>query len=339
MTLTRRNALILGAGALGASALAAPFVGRARAQGRYRIAQILYRGETQVEAGFRDYLEQRGVDAELIVFNAELDPSRVPGIVEEVKALAPDLVYSWGTPNTIATFGRAADVDPAVNITELPGVFTMVSAPVESGLVPSLASSGRNITGTSHVVPPEPQLRAMQSYKPFTRLGVLYTPNEPNSAAIVGRVKEVGEEMGFTVAERLFPIGADGKPDGSVAAELVEELGAEGSEWLYYLPDTFLLLQMERVTPTATRLGIPGFSAVETMQTDALISLVSRYYSVGQLTGYKAEQILVEGRDPASIPIETLQRFALIINMKMAKAMELYPPLAMLNYANILRDE
>ena len=332
--LTRRKAIALGAGLL-----AAPYVQRVHAQTPFRIVQILYRGETAVERGFRDYLEQRGVPVELIVKNADLDPSRVPAIVQEVKEIAPDLVYSWGTPNTLATFGRYTDVDPATNIVEFPGVFTMVSAPVESGLVPSFASSGRNITGTSHVVPPEPQLRAMQAYKPFERLGVLYTSNEPNSVAIVASVKAIGEEMGFTVVERTFPLDAEGRPDGTAAAGLVEELAADGAEWLYYLPDTFLSRQMDAVTPTATALGVPGFSAVEAMQGDALISLISRYYSVGQLTGYKAEQILVEGRDPASIPIETLQRFALIINMKMAREMELYPPLAMLNYANILRDE
>ncbi len=332
--LTRRKAIALGAGLL-----AAPYVNRAYGQTRYRIAQILYRGPTAVESGFSDYLAQREVPVELIEFNANLDPTRVPGIVKEVKALKPDLVYSWGTPNTIATFGRYDEVDPDVNITELPGVFTMVSAPVSSGLVPSRESSGRNITGTSHVVPAEPQLRAMQTYKPFERLGILYTPNEPNSLAIVGNVKDLGAEMGFRVLERTFPLGEDGKPDGSAAARLVEELAEEGADWLYYLPDTFLSRQMQAVTPTATALGVPGFSAVEAMQGDALISLISRYYSVGQLTGHKAEQILVDGVAPADIPIETLKRFALIINMKMAREMELYPPLAMLNYANILRDE
>ncbi|RAI03895.1 ABC transporter substrate-binding protein [Acuticoccus sediminis] len=334
LTLTRRRAIALGAGAL-----AAPYVNRAWGQTPYTIAQILYRGATAVERGFSDYLEQRGVPVKLIPFDANLDPTRVPGIVQEIKALKPDLVYSWGTPNTLATFGRYDDVDPDRNITELPGVFTMVSAPVESGLVPSFESSGRNITGTSHVVPPEPQLRAMQTYKPFERLGVLYTSNEPNSVAIVASVKTIGEDMGFDVVERTFPLLGDGKPDGSAAAKLVTELAEDGAEWLYYLPDTFLSQQMDAVTPTATALGVPGFSAVERMQSDALISLISRYYSVGQLTGYKAEQILVDGIAPASIPIETLKRFALIINMKMAKEMKLYPPLAMLNYANILRDE
>ncbi|MEM8664461.1 MAG: ABC transporter substrate-binding protein [Pseudomonadota bacterium] len=323
-----------------AAALAAPSLVRAQ-EGRdrpYKIFQITYRGETDVERGFRDYLAQRGLDVEIIHRSAELDPSRVPAILEEVRAAEPDLVYTWGTPVTIAAFGQAADVDPAKNITDIPGVFTMVSAPVRSGVVPTLASSLRNITGTSHVVPPEPQLRAMQAYQPFTKLGVIYTPTEQNARAIVGVIKSLEERMGFTLLERTFPIGAGGRPEADTGPELVVSLKEEGAQWLYYLPDTFLSQNIGAVAPTAALVGLPSFSAVELLQKDALLSLVSRYYSLGQLTAYKAEQILLGERAPEDIPIETLQRFALIINMRLAKALDLYPPLAMLSYASVIEE-
>ncbi|MEM0908512.1 MAG: ABC transporter substrate-binding protein, partial [Pseudomonadota bacterium] len=261
-----------------------------------------------------------------------------PEILKELRTVNPDLVYTWGTPVTIATYGKAADVDPDTNITDIPGVFTMVSAPVRSGVVPDRASSGRNITGVSHVVPPEPQIRAMEAYKPFQRLGVVYTPTEQNSLAIVGAIRALQDEMGFQLEERTFPLDGDGKPTAEQGPELVKSLVEAGAQWLYYLPDTFLSTHIDFVAPAATALGLPGFSAVELLQRDALISLVSRYYSIGQLTAYKAEQILFGGRAPEEIPIETLQRFALIINMPLARELELYPPLGMLSYANVLTD-
>jgi len=319
----------------GLAALSAPRIARAQAK-KFKIFQITYRGETDVERGFRDYLQQRGIDVEIISRSAELDPSRVPSILEELRAAKPDLVYTWGTPVTLATYGKAEDPDPAKYITDIPGVFTMVSTPVKAGVVPSRASSGRNITGTSHVVPAEPQLRAMEAYRPFQRLGVLYTPTEQNSNAIVADLRSMQEAMNFKLLERTFEIGADGKPSAATAPELVAELAEEGAEWLYYLPDTFLSQNIEQVAPAATAHALPGFSAVELLQRSALISLVSRYYSLGQLTAYKAEQILVEGVAPDAIPIETLERFALIINMPLAREMKLYPPLGMLSYANVL---
>ncbi|MEM7695968.1 MAG: ABC transporter substrate-binding protein [Pseudomonadota bacterium] len=328
MRLTRRATLA----GLGAVALARP----ALAQTPFKIFQITYRGETDVERGFRAYFEQRDIPVTIIHRSAELDPANVPAILEEVRAEAPDLVYTWGTPVTLGTFGRADSVDPDKHITDRPGVFTMVSAPTRSGVVPSRASSTRNITGTSHVVPPEPQLRAMEAYRPFKKLGVLYTSTEPNARAIVEAVRAFQAPMGFELIERTFRLDGDGKPIIDGAADLVDEIADEGAGWLYYLPDTFLSSNIGSVAPQATARGLPGFSATERLQGDALISLVSRYFSLGQLTAYKAEQILVQGVAPASIPIETLQRFALIINMPLAKQLSLYPPLGMLSYADVL---
>ena len=319
---------------LAGPSLGAPFV--ARAAEPFTIFQITYRGETDVERGFRDYLEQRGIAANIIHRSAELDPSRVPEILKEVRAVKPDLVYTWGTPTTIAAFGKAGDADPARYITDIPGVFTMVSAPEAAGLVDDLQSSGRNITGTSHVVPPEAQLRAMEAYRPFDKLGVLYTPTEQNSIAIVAAIRAFQQSFGFVLEERTFPLDEDGKPTAGTAGELVTSLSEAGAEWLYYLPDTFLATNIDKVAPAATALGLPGFSAVELLQHDALISLVSRYYSLGQLTAYKAEQILVNGVAPADIPIETLKRFSLIINLPVAEKLDLYPPIEMLNYAEVL---
>ncbi|MEM8855296.1 MAG: ABC transporter substrate-binding protein [Pseudomonadota bacterium] len=333
--ITRRGAVGLTLG-FAASALTGPV--RAQSDRPYKIFQITYRGETDVERGFRDYLEQRGIPVEIIHRSAELDPSRVSDILKEVREAKPDLVYTWGTPVTIATFGKAETADPDVHITDIPGVFTMVSAPQRSGVVPTRDSSGRNITGTSHVVPPEPQLRAMEAYRPFDKLGVLYTPTEQNSVAIVGALRALQDSFSFTLLEQTFPLDADGRPDASTAADLVANLKEEGAQWLYYLPDTFLSSNIDKVAPVATSLGLPGFSAVELLQNDALISLVSRYYSLGQLTAFKAEQILIGKTSPDTIAIETLKRFALIINMKVARELKLYPPLAMLNYANIITE-
>lgn len=329
--LTRRH-FVAGAGATGLAALNGPV----RASDMPTIFQITYRGETDVERGFKDYFAQRGIEVNIIHRSAELDPANVPAILEEVRAVGPDLVYTWGTPVTIGTFGRGEEVDPERHVTDTPGVFTMVSAPVRSGVVPDRSSSQRNITGTSHVVPPEPQIRAMQTYRAFDKLGVLYTPTEQNSKAIVAALKALEEPMGFELLERTFPLDADGRPSAETAGDLVGELVEAGAQWLYYLPDTFLSQNIDAVAPVATELGLPGFSAVELLQDDALISLVSRYYSLGQLTAYKAEQILFGETAPQDIPIETLQRFALIINMKLAKKLDLFPPLGMLSYANVL---
>ena len=66
------------------------------------------------------------------------------------------------------------------------------------------------------------------------------------------------------------------------------------------------------------------------------MGLISRYYSVGQLAGSKAYAILAEGQAAGNIAVETLKRFSLLVNMQVARELRLYPPIDMLNYAEVI---
>ena len=47
-------------------------------------------------------------------------------------------------------------------------------------------------------------------------------------------------------------------------------------------------------------------------------------------------EVLRDGMAVGSIPIETLSRFSYIVNMRVAAELEMYPPLAVLDYAEVL---
>ncbi|WP_137390878.1 ABC transporter substrate-binding protein [Rhodoligotrophos defluvii] len=310
---------------------------RGQAPAPKRIYRITYRGRTAVEEGFDDYLAANGADVEFIERDADRDPARIPGFVAELRELKPDLVYTWGTPVTLGVAGRYDTPDKAKYITRIPIVFALVSAPVQAGIVKSTEHPGRNVTGAVHVVPTETQLRAMQSYLPFRKIGVLYTLTEQNSVSIVEELRQLQRKLGFALVERTFKM-VDGKPSAEGIPELVAEIKAEGADWLYLLPDTFLGTQYKTIAPVALAQKLPTFGAAELAirEGGALVALVARYYSVGQLAASKALKILEQGIPPEDIPIETLKRFSLIINMKVAKELDLYPPIEMLNYAEVL---
>jgi hypothetical protein len=44
---------------------------------------------------------------------------------------------------------------------------------------------------------------------------------------------------------------------------------------------------------------------------------------------------LTQEKNVADIPIETLQRFSVLVNLCAAKALKVYPPLGLLNYADV----
>lgn len=312
--------------------------GSGTADDPYRIFMILYRGETEVEQGFKEYLADEGIHAELIIRSVERDVSRIPELVAEARALRPDLVYTWGTSVTLGVVGELDAVDPKRHITDIPVIFTMVSSPEGARVVPSRVSSGRNVTGVTHIVPLETQVRAMRSYHPLTRLAIIYNPNEENSLVNVRELRALGERLEFTLVERPVPLAEDGKPDPATLPDLIADAAAHEPQFLYIGPDTFVGVHRDLITTEAMRLNLPTFTAteLEIRSSNAMIGLVSRYFNVGRFTAFKASQILVEGSDPADIPIENLARFTYLVKMPVVREIGLYPPMALLDYAEII---
>lgn len=305
----------------------------------YRIYMMLYRGQSGVEQGFRDYFAVNGIAVQLIMRDVALDIGKVPQLVAEARALRADLIYTWGTPVTLAVAGRADAVDPAVHVTDIPVVFTMVASPLGSGLVKSLASSGRNVTGACHVVPLQQQLSAIRAYRRFERIAVIYNPTEPNSVQNVAEWRALAAANRLRLLEMPVPLDAKGQPDAAALPQLVASLAQATTQLLYIGPDSFLAANRKALTAAALTQRLPTFAATEVYLRDgkALFGLVSGYDSVGRLTAHKAAQILVHHMAPAAVPIETLARFSYLVNMAAADQLQLYPPLKVINYAELLR--
>lgn len=304
----------------------------------FRVLMLTFRGDTDVERGFRDYFAANEIKVEFLTRDVERDAGRVKSILAEVlPSFKPDLIYTYGTPNTLAVAGPYDAPPDAPYVHDIPVVFALVAAPVQVKIAPSLASSGRNVTGAVHVVPTDVQMRAMQSYKAFRKVGVIYSPNERNSVAIIEEMKAFCAGIDASViAQPLTMVGS--RPTGDGVEDFVRNLKAQGADWLYLPADTFLATIFDRVGPAALAAGLPTFGATEFFLREGLglVGLVSRYYSVGQLAASKAMEVLVQRVPPRDIPIETLRRFALIINMNIAKQLGVYPPIAMLNYAEVI---
>ena len=92
------------------------------------------------------------------------------------------------------------------------------------------------------------------------------------------------------------------------------------------------------IVSAATAARIPVISATEGPIRDdgAFVGLVSNYYNAGAFAAHKAEQILVGKQRAGQLPIETLQRFALVVNMTTAVQLGIYPPLDLIRIAELL---
>ncbi|MEP6503974.1 MAG: ABC transporter substrate-binding protein [Betaproteobacteria bacterium] len=323
-----------------AQALAAGTTTAIAARRPWRIHAITYRGRTAVEEGFEAYFATRDIPVEIAWRDIALDPARLPALVDEIRRERPDLVHTWGTGVTLGIVGRWDEADRSRHVTDIPVVFSLVAAPVGTGIVPDLRAPGRAVTGVSHVASLAAQLQAMATYRPLHKVGMLYSLNEPNSVAVLQELQALGRREGFAVLATPFRVDAAGRSNGDGAAEIVRGFQAAGASWLYMPPDSFLSTQArDVVVPAALAAGLPVFASTEQlMAAGALLGLVSRYYNVGQFAAYKAQQILVGHVPPARIPVETLTRFSLQINLRVARRLDALPPLAMFNYAELIGD-
>lgn len=306
-------------------------------QKTYRIGMLLYRGETDAERGFRQYLQQKGIKAEFIVRDAEEDPKRLLGFVEEMRTLKPDLIYTFGTTTTIAVVGKVGQQSPNPVITNVPVVFNIVADPVRSGITQSLAGSERNVTGVSHLVPINSQISALRAAMNCRQIAVIYNANEKNAVLSADALESAAKAHDLQVTR--YPVGS-----GDSVTELkhlqasLDRIVADKPDVVYVPSDSFLIKNADILAQRLNRARIPTMSATEApiRKNGLAMGLVSPYFNAGAFAGHKAYQILVEHRDPGTLPISGLDKFTFLINIRTALDIGFYPKIGALGFAEVI---
>ena len=323
-------------------ALVLPGFAQAQAQRPpFKIMMVLWRGCEDACQGFKDYMATRDIPVQYLIRHAGTFNLKFPDLVAEARARKVDLVVTWGTTVTLGMVGQFDKVDPVKNLTDIPVLFMIVTDPIAAKVVASLERPGANVSGTLVIVPEETQMRAIRSYMPFQRVGIVYNEDESNAVASVNKMRAVAAKMNFIVVPKAVPRDANGKPIAASLPDVIAEMAEEKVDLIYIGSSSFVLNNRDVFTRAAVEHGIPVAAAgeVPVVEADALLGLVGRYYAIGQLTARRAEQILVDGTKPQDIPVEPINQFSLIVNMEIARKLELYPPLSMLHIVEPIKKD
>ncbi len=303
-----------------------------------RIVMVTFRGCEEACRGFQDYLATSELDAEIILRDVDRDRSLLPGLVAEVNDLQPDLLVTWGTSVTLGMIGTLDDAGAEV-VSDVPTVFMIVADPVGADIVESYDGSGRPlVAGTRNRVPEETQMRVLADYLPFTRIGLIYNSDEVNAVLKADEIHRVASDQGFEVVDRVLESDADGNPLVEDIPSAVADIAKHDVDFLYVGSSSFILANADLFTSAALDHGLPVATAYEAMVRDShgLIALASPYYNVGQLAGFQAEEILLRDRSPGDLEVLGLNRFTVLVNIDTARQLELYPPMLLLRYAEIV---
>lgn len=289
-------------------------------------------GSLKHDEAFEAYLKIHRPDTRFVHFKSNpADSSVMEQQFTQLSEARPNLIYSWGTPTTLAISGKIKDI---------PIVFVSVSDPVAVGLVGKLAKPAGNLTGTINVAPLEMQLKTIRQYKDFQKLGMLYNPLEPNSLALLKKMQKLSKSQGFKLIAYPVALKAGVKePDPQSIPRILQEIQGQGAQWLYLGPDAYVAgVERKRVVDTCWDLRLPIFAATEgpVSESKALLGLFIEHRLLGEHTARKAKLIL-EGKSAGTIPIDSPAHVSLIINLDVAEHLNMLPPENLKYLAHIAR--
>lgn len=278
--------------------------------------------------GFLDKLKELGYDESKIDFQikyAQGEASTDDLIVKQFVADKVDLIYAIATPAAQSAYNATMD-------TEIPVIFNAVTDAVEAGIVQSNEKPGGNVTGVSDAAPLETQIKLIREMLPEAKtIGMLYNLGEVNGKIQVEQVKALAPEYDFEVKD----LGVSATTEIPTAAE---QLSAS-VDCFYNITDNMVVNATASVVDKANAKNLPVFAAEDGQMAQGLLASDSiSYYSLGEQAGQIAYDILVNGKNPADIPVETAKDTTLILNDKVAEALEIEIPEELLKRATLFEE-
>ncbi|MCL9783158.1 ABC transporter substrate-binding protein [Vibrio sp. S4M6] len=303
------------------------------------VVMLLWRGVTNAEKGFMDYLSAR-VNVEFIILNADRNKDKLKEYIRTIDSYHPDLIYTFGTTISRELLGTYEHPSKFEQTHDIPVVFNVVTDPVGSKLIPKTGERHRDFTGVSHIVPLPVQFKAISQLKGVRSIGIIYNPLEHNSILTAKKMMALASQFKMNVY--LYPLGLiKNQPNLGSLDHIVTKMKENHIDLAYLPPDSYIIANGKAVVQKLQSANIPTFSATETpiRKYDALFGVVSRYYNAGQFAAYKAEQILDNKRNVSKIPIDSLSQYSYIVNMEAAKQLDYYPPVSILKISELVGNK
>lgn len=255
--------------------------------------------------GFIAALDDAGINYEIDQQNASNDQSTCQTIAEKLVNDGNDLIYAIATPAAQAVAGLTKDI---------PVVISAVTDPAESGLVADNNAPGGNVTGVSDLTPIKEQIDLLKQLIPDAQtIGVLYCSAESNSAIQAEMTREACEALGMEAVDYTV---SNTNEIQTVVESMVGKVDA-----VYAPTDNTIANGMATVGMIASDNGLPVFAGDSGMvEAGGIATYAVDYYQLGYMAGEMAVDILVNGTDPAEMPIGYLptEKYELTINEDMA---------------------
>src|SRR3974390_1316826 len=306
---------------VGGTALTWPLTVRAQQPERMRrVGMLLGLGEKDPEGisrakAFRQgmrglgWIEGRNVQIEYRFAGGNLE--LIDKYVVELIRLAPDVIVA-NTTAVVAALRRATST--------IPIVFALLNDPVGQGIVSSLGRPGGNITGFSFI---EPEILGkwvdlLGDVKPdLSQIALMFNPDTtPYYDAYLRTFKASARKTSVEVKAAAVRSAAE--------VELaIANLGREPGSGLIAASDPFILARRGAIMKAADEARLPVISAYRQFVIEgSLMSYGPDTFDIFRRSSSYVTRIL-KGEAPADLPVQSPEKYELVVNLKTAKALGL----------------
>jgi putative tryptophan/tyrosine transport system substrate-binding protein len=248
---------------------------------------------------------------------ANYQPQRLPDLAAELVRQNVDVIVA--ITNAPAFAAKQATRSTPIVVWASHGA-------VDTGLVPSLARPGGNVTGVESLAP-ELDAKRLQLLKELVpgvaRAGAVFNANDQGAPIHLKSAQGAGSTLGIDVA----PLGMRQREDFNpvLAASTAQALDS-----LLVFTDDLTVVGLGHVTAHALKHRLPVVCEFGWMvAAGCLLSYGPNTREFTQLVARQVDKVL-KGAKPADLPMEQATRFELVVNLKTATALGVTIPQGML---------
>src|SRR5262245_12555782 len=297
----------------------------ARAQQTKRIGVLLLVPASDIEfqrrvAVLRQALAELGWTEKNTAFEfrfADGKLDRLPALAADLVQAKVDIIVTQGTDSTEALRNATSTI---------PIVMTSIGDAVGTGIVPSLARPGDNITGLTLFATEQSTKRLeliKEIFPGLSRVAVLWSGNNASHRL---QLKEM-ETATSVLRLRLESIPVRDANELDAAFQTAMQAGAQA---VVTMDDPLINSLRGRIVELATRHKVPLMGEFRPMTAaGGLMNYGPNQTEMWRRSAVYIDKIL-KGTKPGDLPIERPTKFELIINLKTAKTLELTIPASFL---------
>ena len=245
------------------------------------------------------------------VYNGQADATTLNQIATQLIADEVDVIVPIATPT-------AQIVQSATEDNQIPVVFSAVSDPVGANLVASMDAPGSNITGTSDALNTDAIMNLIFAANPDADyIGLLYSKSEDASTAAIASAKAILDAKGVKYIEKT---GTTVDEVSSAADALI----AEGVDAVFTPTDNTVMTAELAIYEKFLEAKIPHYAGADSFALNgAFCGYGVGYSNLGVATADMVVDILVNGKTPDSLAVQTFDNGIATVNTETCEAIGL----------------